>query len=267
VPTASFLVVALASIFASQGCAAQSDGTDETSEDATARTQLTVCFGGRSLGDDPYQSGGNSEFGALCRAAPHLIHESRGTDAAYPFFRWNTNVDEAVNVVVQALDTNHDGVVTNTDADVDLNVIGYSWGGFNGRDLVAKIGTDHRFSPLRKHVARFIALDPYRTDDLVFAKSRIQVPANVGQYFEFRHTVAPKDDCSNIVDGIVGPFTGRTPLCTGSTECHDYDYSRDPKTAWVDHCAVPKAATPNVLAIFAGQPLPHAPPELVVTRD
>jgi hypothetical protein len=256
-------------LVATPGCAAQNndDGSDETAQDATARTQVTVCFSGRSLGDDPYASGGNFELGALCRAAPHLIHESRGTDAAYPFFRWNTSVDEAVNVVVQALDTNHDGVVTNIDADVDLDVIGYSWGGFNARDLIAKIESDRRFSPLRKHVARFIALDPYRTDELVIAKSGIQVPANVGQYYEFRHTVAPKDDCSTIADGLIGPFTGRTPLCTGSTECHDYDYSRDPKTAWVDHCAVPKAATQDVLAIFAGRALPNPPPERPVSRD
>jgi len=253
-------------LFAGAGCAMQSDETASTDEDANARVQMTMCFSGRSLGDDPYASGGNSEFGALCKAMPGLVHDAAGHDAAYPFFRWNSNVDHALDVLVVALDTNHDGVVTNMDTPVDLNVVGYSWGGFNARDLIAKIATDHRFSPSRHGVARFIALDPYRTDDLVFAKVEMDVPANVGTLWEFRHTVAPKDDCSRIAWGLVGPFTGRTPECTGSTVCHDFDFSLQAATVNVDHCGVPAHATRPVLEIVRNQPLTGTPPERRVNR-
>ena len=254
-------VTALAS-----GCAMQ-DKSDDTSEDATTRPQMSICFSGRSLGSDPYASGGNSELGALCNALPSLVKDTKGPDAAYPFFRWNSDVSHALDVLVAALDTNHDGVVTNLDTEYDLNVVGYSWGGFNARDLIGMIQTDRRFSPSRHGVARFFALDPYRTDDLVFAKKEMDVPGNVGTLYEFRHTVAPADDCSRIAWGLIGPFTGRTPFCTGSTVCYDYDYSLVAATANVDHCGIPAHATHPVLQIVAGQTPTNLPPQHPVARD
>jgi hypothetical protein len=193
------------------GCASESDDegdglvASEASE-LNVRAQVSVCFSGRSLGDDPYASGGNSEMGALCKSLPGLIVDVSGRDAAYPFFRWNSSVDHALDVVVAALDTNHDGVVTNLDKDVDLNVIGFSWGGFNARDLSRSMASDRRFSPSRRDVARLITLDPYRTD-VGFERDSIMVPANVSIFYEFRHTIAPEKDCSRIVEGLIGPFT------------------------------------------------------------
>lgn len=260
------LLSGLAMLSLGAGCAVQGDETASTEEDATTRPQMSICFSGRSLGDDPYASGGNAEFGALCKALPGLVHDAAGHDAAYPFFRWNSNVDHALDVLVAALDTNHDGFVTNMDTAVDLNVVGYSWGGFNARDLVAKIATDRRFSPSRHGVARFIALDPYRTDDLIFRKAEMDVPANVGTLYEFRHTVAPKEDCSRIAWGLIGPFTGRNPECTGSTVCHDYDYSLMPATVNVDHCGIPSHATRPVLQLVRGQAMTNLPPERHVSR-
>ncbi len=244
----------------------ESDETASTDEDTTARAQMSICFSGRSLGDNPYDSGGNSEFGVLCKALPGLVHDAGGHDAAYPFFRWNSNVDRALDVLVSALDTNHDGFVTNMDTAIDLNVVGYSWGGFNARDLIAKVGTDRRFSPSRHGVARFFALDPYRTDELIFGKAEIEIPANVGTLHEFRHTVAPTNDCSRIAWGLVGPFTGRTPECTGTTVCHDYDYSLVPATVNVDHCGIPTHATRPVLQIVRGLAPTTLPRERPVAR-
>jgi hypothetical protein len=132
--------------------------------------------------------------------------------------------------------------------------------------LVVKIESDARFDDSRRRVARFFALDPYRTVALLFPKLTIDVPANVGAFYEFRHTVAPDDECSRIAWGLVGPFYGRRPRCTGDTECHDYDYSDDPQTSWVDHCAIPGIATNVVLAIANEQSPTGLPPERDVTR-
>jgi hypothetical protein len=215
--------------------------------------------------DDPYASGGNSEMGALCKSLPGLIVDVSGRDAAYPFFRWNSSVDHALDVVVAALDTNHDGVVTNLDKDVDLNVIGFSWGGFNARDLSRSMASDRRFSPSRRDVARLITLDPYRTD-VGFERDSIMVPANVSIFYEFRHTIAPEKDCSRIVEGLIGPFTGRDPRCTGDSVCHDFDYSLTPTGANVDHCAVPSRATRSVRQIVGGLRPTNLPPERIVER-
>lgn len=228
--------------------------------------QVTICFSGRSLGNDPYRSGGNPELGALCAKLPSLVRDTRGRDAAYPFFRWNSDVDHAVDVLVANLDTDGDGAVTSADRDVDINVVGFSWGGFNALDLIEKVGEDPRFSATRRRVARFFALDPYRTDALVFARRTLEVPPYVDELWEFRHTIAPEQDCSLMFGGLIGPFTGRNPRCTGHTVCHDFDYSLNPSTSSVDHCAIPRYSAGHILRIVSGAELRGAPRERQVVR-
>jgi hypothetical protein len=175
-------------------------------------------------------------------------------------------VDHALDLLVATLDTDHDGGVTSADDEIAVNVVGFSWGGFNARDLIEKVETDRRFSPTRRRIERFFALDPYRTDALVFAKNNIKIPANVVALWEFRHTVAPEQDCSRMAAGLIGPFTGRAPFCTGDTVCHDFDYSLAPATMSVDHCDIPAQAAANVLRILSGEELVDAPPERAVAR-
>ena len=243
------------------GCrAAPEENTGTSAASATVRESATVCFAGRSLGSDPYASGGNSDLADLCRSLPHLIRDVDGWDADYPFFCWNADLDHAVDVIVAALDTDGDGSVTGSDADLELNVIGYSWGGFDARDVIARIQWDDRFADDRRSVARFFALDPYQTVLLAFPRRVMQVPANVTTLYEFRHTVAPSDDCSRVVPWLVGPFTGREPECTGDTVCNDYDYSAADATASVDHCGVPAAATHAIQEIVAGREPDDLPP-------
>ena len=257
---------ALAAIFLVAGCIAPTDEVEGSEDEVSSHPQATVCFSGRSLGSDPYASGGNSQLGDLCKSLPNLVRDTGGRDADYPFFRWNSDVDHALDVVVAFLDTNHDVVVTNLDTPYDLDVIGFSWGGFNARELVAKIGTDRRFSPSRHAVARFIALDPFRTTKLVIPETSLDVPANVQSFWEFRHTIAPADDCSRIAWGLVGPFTGRDPRCTGTTACRDFDYSQRASTLGVDHCDVPGRSTAAVRRIVSGRTPADLPPERTVAR-
>lgn len=249
-------------------CAADVDDDTATSanELATAPTPRTICFAGRTWGD-VMTSGGIPEIDRLCKQMPNLIRDvPGGRDAAFNFFQWNSDLAHEVDVVVGALDTNHDGVVTGADAPVVLNVVGYSWGGFNAVDFIEAMATDRRFHDDRKTVARFFALDSFRTDALVIPRKRLNVPSNVQRFYSFRHTVAPHDDCSRILFGLVGPFTGRSPYCTGSTECHDYDFSASTSGESVDHCAVPDAASPFVLGFTNGVPVSNLPTELPVAR-
>jgi hypothetical protein len=243
------------------GCAvAPEENTGTTAASATVRQSASVCFAGRSFGSDPYASGGNEDLADLCRSLPHLIRDVEGWDAAYPFFRWNADLAHAVDVIAAALDTDGDGAVTSSDADMELNVVGFSWGGFDARDVIARIQDDARFSDERKSVARFFALDPYQTVALAFPRRVMQVPANVATLYEFRHTVAPSDDCSRVIPWLVGPFTGREPECTGDTACNDYDYSAAASTADVDHCGVPAAATHAIRELIAGREPDDLPP-------
>jgi hypothetical protein len=256
----------------SMGCAAPSDSDegDAPAADAAEITgvkQRSICFSGRTLGSNPYDTGGTPQIAAICTRLPGLIRDDwNERDSAYPFFQWDSSLSHVLDVVVSELDTNHDGRVTGADERVELNVVGYSWGGFNARDIIVRIAGDARFSNDRKTVTRYVALDPYRTDVGVIPKGWLTVPANVQSFYEIRHTVAPADDCSRVIPGVIGPFTGRDPRCTGNTQCRDFDYSAAAATKGIDHCEVPSVARAAVLAIVGGKPPTGLPPERAVPR-
>jgi len=257
----------VAAVFVLGACATDVDEAPATEVDESNAAPIrTVCFAGRSAGADPYASGGMRELDALCTSLPGLVRDrANGPDARYPFFRWNTDLRHVVDVIVGALDTNRDGKVTDADAPAALMLVGFSWGGFNARDVAQSIASDARFAPSRRTVHRLVALDAYRTDFLT-ARPDLRVPANVTFFESFRHTRAPSDDCSNIVPGLFGPFTGRPPLCTGRSACKDYDYSLDPATADVDHCEVVGESSPFIRGIVSGSPVRGLPPERTVPR-
>lgn len=250
------------------GCADTDDEETASDDLVDAPIPRTVCFGGRTAPfTDPMSGGGIPEIDRLCKAMPNVVRDvPGGRDAAYPFFQWNSVLAHELDVVVDVLDTNNDGKVTGADAPAALTVVGYSWGGFNAIDFVNGIAKDARFAPERKSIAKLFALDAFRTDWLVMPRFDMKVPANVEKFYAFRHSVAPADDCSNIVDGWVGPFTGRVPYCTGKTECHDFDFSKSPKGKDVDHCSIPDDARPFVLALNANRIPDGLPPEQWVAR-
>jgi pimeloyl-ACP methyl ester carboxylesterase len=249
------------------GCSG-ADEPGQSVDEARGRAVRTVCFAGRSAGADPYASGGTRQLDTLCTALPGLVRDPAGSpDARYPFFRWNTSLAHVLDVIVGQLDTNHDGKVTTDDAPADLTLIGHSWGGFNAQEIATAILTDRRFAPERRTVHRLVALDAYRTDGLTTARPDMRVPANVTFFEAFRHTRAPSDDCSIIVPGWIGPFTGRDPLCTGTSTCKDYDFSLDSATADVDHCEVVARSAPFVTELVHKRPIATAlPPERPVRR-
>jgi hypothetical protein len=255
------------------GCAAatDTDGDGATpaidSAEVNGIKQRSICFSGRTLGSNPYDTGGTPEIAAICTRLPGLVRDDwNQRDSAYPFFQWDSDLSHVMDVLVTELDTNHDGRVTAADERVELNVVGYSWGGFNARDLIVRIASDARFSVDRKTIARYVALDPYRTDVLIVAKSGLTVPSTVQSFYELRHSVAPPDDCSRVIPGLLGPFTGRDPRCTGTTKCRDFDYSLAAATKSIDHCELPAVARAAVLNIVAGRTPTGLPPERPVPR-
>jgi hypothetical protein len=248
------------------GCSAEADEGDRSEDEVGTAQQRTVCFGGRTVGD-PFSVGGIKPLADMCQQMPGLIRDvPNGPDAKFSFFQWNSDLGHVLDVIVAALDTNRDGNVTNADAAADLTFVGYSWGGFNARDVAAAIGSDRRFSPLRKPVKRLVVLDAYQTEMLIVPKPDLRVPGNVRFFESFRHSVGPDDDCSKLVPGLLGPFTGRQPLCTGATVCKDFDYSLAPATAGVDHCEVVAQSRNFVLNIVNGRPSQGLPPERPVRR-
>lgn len=226
---------------------------------------VAICFAGRTVGSDPMKTGGIEAIAGLCEVLPGLVRDSRDGEH-YPFFRWNSPIARAADRVFEAMDTDRNGIVDAADAPAALTVVGYSWGGFNARDLAAALRTDTRFSPERRTVAKLFTVDPYRVFGLGSKPRWLDVPSNVRDFYEFRHTVAPERECSRLLGGLVGPFTGVPPRCSGATACVDYDYSLAPNTTWVDHCAVPSEAKTAILRLALGAPVEGLPPTHTVER-
>jgi hypothetical protein len=229
--------------------------------------QWAVCFSGAAAGD-PYRSGGNTELGTLCEQLPGLVHPRE-----YPFFTWRDDTSKPLRSLLKVLDTDHDGRVTRADAPVELTLVGFSWGAFNARDLALAILEEPLFADDRKAVARLFLLDPFRTRALVVPESEIRIPGNVDRAWVWRHSIAPASDCSR--GAPLGPYTGRPPVCTGRTQCHDFDFSMALEARFsgrrgsdIGHCTVPGVSSAALLELAAGhEPTSPMPPERPVLRD
>lgn len=265
----SFATLCAASLAASalSGCAleevsAEDEGESASHLSATASTkQVTVCFAGAAAGDPLHAA--NRDVADLCERMPGLVRGSTTdprTGRAYPFFLVGEPSERSLSAVIRALDTDGDGRVGGGDELFVLNVVGYSWGGFNARWFAQAFTTSPNVAPERRTVARLFALDPFEP-----TASRLDVPSRVQRFWELRHSVTPADDCSQ--NSPLGPYRGLPPRCASSTVCTDYDFSLSPDRSFrgvpgedVGHCEVPHVARDAVLALTLGRPLPPLPP-------
>lgn len=259
------------------GCAAPWEDAEDGASAQTARArpkQITVCFAGASVPWDPYATDGNPQLAEICKSLPNLVRPSATRDAQYPFHPWDSNEARVRADVRRALDSDRSGKVDASDEPFELNVIGYSWGGFNGLDLVEAISRDAAYAPPQRVVARFIALDAYA---IGFDTTNLRVPQNVREFYSFRHLKEPPTGCSQTVNlaigewipplagiELIGPFVGKAPLCTGSTACHDFDLGAD--DSGLDHCGLPAKAEPYLKRILLGEALGVVPGRLPVAR-
>lgn len=235
-----------------------------------------LCINGAGVdGPGGRDSGGNPWFEELCRGLGAGLVEACQGSTCYATFAFETVGNPSRDALIAELDTNHDGRVTAADTPFDLVLLGYSWGGTNVRDLAAWMTTDEHFDPERRAVSRMIAIDPYRPG------ATMDIPANVAQFVEYRHSVAPSGDCSLIMLGSVvvsGPYLGLTPRCKSSTVCTDYDYTLGGKTFYpgaftpgkgyigsnVDHCGVVNVAASAIKPLLAGTAFSPLPPTVPV---
>jgi hypothetical protein len=183
----------------------------------------------------------NDQFTEVCEHLAGLdagvVASSSGhTFATYP-------VENAATVMAPlfaALDRNHDGAVNATDGPVDLNLLGFSWGGKNLGDLTERLTADARIDQATLHV-RVVMLDPYQP-----FKGPVVMAAAVDEAWNFRHATAPSDDCSRRAP--LGPYLGLPLQCPVGMPCHDYDFSLTGQSFQgipgdrVGHCDVALAA-------------------------
>lgn len=230
----------------------------------------TICMGG-AVQSDPYE-GGNEYLAALCEKLEGLIPScDEKTGDCLPMFGWLGGKAPAKAALYKALDSSGDGFVDDSDEVCAIRIVGYSWGGLNARDIAEAWADDSNVPDNRKNIAILAAIDPFRVGDLEYL-----VPKNVEVFREYRHSIAPDDDCSS--GAPLGPYKGLPPRCAPTSDCQDYDYSLAPDELFptlsgapqnvlgksVEHCNAADVAAVPVLALLAGEPAPKLPPSTPV---
>jgi hypothetical protein len=254
----------------SAGAAGESSGGSAGSGGAAGgppgKCVKTICMGG-AVQSDPYE-GGNEYLAPLCEKLEGLIPNCDATTGkCIPMFGWLDGKAPAQKALYTALDTTGDGFLDDADAPCDIRLVGYSWGGLNARDIAASWAADSNVPDERKTIAMLAAIDPFRIGDLEYI-----VPDNVQAFREYRHSIAPANDCSGAAP--FGPYKGLVPRCGPTSECQDFDYSLAPDDLFptlsgspatvsgkkVEHCNAANVAALPVIAFLAGQPAPKLPP-------
>lgn len=245
---------------------AHADGGPSPDDAGQHMRQVTVCLTGAIKQSDSSNSG----FSHLCdaleaRDAGVLRDCSQGTCfssfATFP----KTNADAVYPAVFASLDSNRDGTVDALDGPVELNVLGFSWGGVNAAALSAKLASDARIHqhPQLRH--RLIVFDAYQP--LV---SSVTAPATVEAAYSFRHSQVPAGDCSR--SAPLGPYKGVRLRCAAQQSCFDFDFSLAANRSFsgilgsdVGHCDVPEASEEFALELLQFGRLSNPPPSVPVT--
>lgn len=255
-----------------------------TSDDAGAESgapepqggacSLSICL----TGAINQSSGANDAFSALCDDA-RLGDVVQDCDSGRCYSSFDTfpskDVGGAYAALFAALDANRDGRVDDADKPCSINVLGFSWGGMNAVRLAQRLVDDARVSPSVR-IEYLVMLDAYQP----FAASPL-VPARVRHSLSFRHSIAPRLDCSR--SAPLGPYLGLSPRCPAGQDCADYDFSRSPETMFplyrrassagrevpgrdVEHCDVSAAAHEAVIAMLNGRAYAGLLPAVVPVR-
>ena len=195
--------------------------------------QVSVCVMGTDLGD-PFAEGddyvGNASLKHICARLPGIV-----TYGGNPGFRKSVNERDAADSVYKALVDAGIEVGDN----VELNVVGYSWGAFTAVNIINKIVAQH---PAVK-VRRLITFDPYA---VVSGRvpATLDVPRSVQYAFNIRHTITNARDkgFETFAGGVLdtSSFLGRLASVQPSTSCVSADLSGNdgPNSRW-GHVDVP----------------------------
>ena len=229
---------------------------------------MTICLTG-ACSDLGANCGSNYDFTQLCDQLgaldAGLVRSTSGSTFATAVA---TDAQAVVAPLFAALDRNGDNAITDLDGPVDLNIVGFSWGGVNAGDLATRLANDPRIHQASLF-ERVIILDGYQP--ILSLDPVISMPAAVDAAWSFRHSVAPSSDCSNLAP--LGPYKGRRLGCPSTQACRDFDFSLAPAQVFnglagrdIGHCDVARAATPYVLELLMRGHLSSALPPAVTVR-
>lgn len=229
--------------------------------------QVVVCM----TGAVDQNSGSNDGFTQLCDALqPVATVVPECVDgrcwSSFATFTASDPVRKLSDAAFQALDVTADGAIDSADGATTLTLVGFSWGGVTAADVSRVLSNDkridHTFLTLR-----LVVLD-------AFQPSLIDVKAAraVDEAFSFRHSVAPRSDCSSFAP--LGPYLGLPLRCGPDQRCFDFDFSAAPSDRFdgrlgrdVGHCDVPDVALLYVKSLVTtGKLVAPLPPSVAVLR-
>lgn len=238
---------------------------EPTAAESTKPEQVTMCLAGAELSEG--SSAGNQGFEATCDRLPGVI---RDRDKSI-FTSFLTSARSTLYPkLFAALDTNKDGQLNHQDRPAEVNLLGYSWGGVAATEVADALLKDPRVAPERREISKLVVVDPYQP------LASVKVPAGVKTFREYRHSEAPKDDCSD--DVPLGPFTGTRPECAVGVDCVDYDFSRSPDVKFeaeggythhgraIDHCTITNFTKGPILDLFQGAQPMNVPASVAIHR-
>jgi len=223
----------------------RSDATPAATTLADGSCAVTICLAGALTRGD----GANPTLERLCDTLPG-IHKECSEDRCYSIFSMFQK-PQVVATLLGALDSDRNGVVDDSDRACTVSLVGYSWGGVNAIEVASEIATHPKFTGKRQQIDRVVLVDPFAPH----AVPTLEISANVVKLWEYRHSVAPADDCSN--EAPLGPYLGLPPLCSEGSRCQDYDYSQHPDTTFsgqrgefrgsdVGHCNIVAHVAPAI---------------------
>jgi len=198
------------------------DGTRvEIGNDSGNRCVRTLCVAGPGgLEDAP-----NIDLGELCRRAPGVLRRCEGERcrSVWSLDEWQQGLD----ALIGSLDRDGSGKVDKQDRHCRINLAGWSHGAVVvAEQLPEALRADSRMSERQAVIEHLIAIAPWAPEH-----TRLDVADNVRKAWIYRHTTTPEDDCSKRFEG--GPWLSPPPACGPNTQCWDYDYSVEPKLAYL----------------------------------
>ncbi len=205
----------------------------------------TLCI----AGPGPLDAEPNRDLAELCRQAPGVLRRCEGKrcQSAYGLDEWQAGLD----ALITQLDRNADGKVDQNDEVCSIELAGWSQGAaVVAGPLIDALASDPRMASERVAVEHMVLVAPY--DPAAEPGKPLEIPELVEKAWIYRHTATPSDDCSNDYEG--GPWLSPAPVCSGSTQCWDYDYSKEPALAFLSRRGARSGAAIghcNIMAVVA----------------
>ena len=181
--------------------------------DGFARHAVVCAPGAGEDGDS-----GNARLAALCDEMPGLVRRC-DDGVCSPFAR-------GVDAIGEALDF----VAATVPGDTVVSVVGYSWGGVDAVDAVARRTGGEQPGA---HVDALVLIDPFAP-----FRGALVAPPAARRVVDLRHSESNDDDCS--LGMPLSPYRGLSLACDDDSVCDEVDFSTEGSgdPAFNDHCAI-----------------------------